>query len=57
MPNCHFGHLILLLKGQKAPKSGQFKNEGIHELGCFSLVALPPPHGASMGKSQRPLSS
>jgi hypothetical protein len=34
MPSCHFVHLILLLSGQKVPKSGPFKNEGIHEMGA-----------------------
>jgi hypothetical protein len=32
MPSCHFVHLILLSSGPKVPKSGPFKNEGIHEL-------------------------
>jgi predicted RecA/RadA family phage recombinase len=32
MPSCFFVHQILQSKGQKAPKSGAFKNEGIHEL-------------------------
>jgi hypothetical protein len=31
MPSCHFVHLILLSSGPKVPKSGPFKNEGIHE--------------------------
>jgi hypothetical protein len=31
MPSCHFVHLILLSSGPKVPKSGLFKNEGIHE--------------------------
>ena len=31
MPSCPFVHLILQPKGQKAPKSGPFKNEGISE--------------------------
>jgi exopolysaccharide biosynthesis polyprenyl glycosylphosphotransferase len=31
MPSCPFVHLILKSKGQKVPKSGSFKNEGIHE--------------------------
>jgi hypothetical protein len=31
MPSCHFVYLILLSSGQKVPKSGPFKNEGIHE--------------------------
>ena len=30
-PSCHFVHLILLSSGPKVPKSGPFKNEGIHE--------------------------
>jgi hypothetical protein len=39
MPSCHFVHLILLSSGPKVPKSGPFKNEGIHELrGAFSEV-------------------
>jgi hypothetical protein len=32
MPSCHFVHLILLSSGPKVPKSGPFKNEGIHEM-------------------------
>jgi len=32
MPSCPFVQLILQSKGQKVPKSGSFKNEGIHEL-------------------------
>jgi len=32
MPSCHFVHLNLLSSGPKVPKSGPFKNEGIHEL-------------------------
>jgi len=32
MPSCPFVHQILHSKGQKVPKSGAFKNEGIHEL-------------------------
>ena len=32
MPSCHFVHLILLSSGPKVPKSGPFKNEGIHEI-------------------------
>jgi hypothetical protein len=32
MPSCHFAHLILLSSGPKVPKSGPFKNEGIHEM-------------------------
>jgi hypothetical protein len=31
MPSCPFVHLTLQSKGQKVPKSGGFKNEGIHE--------------------------
>jgi hypothetical protein len=31
MPRCPFVQLILQSNGQKAPKSGAFKNEGIHE--------------------------
>jgi len=34
MPSCHFVHLILLSSGPKVPKSGPFKNEGIHEGGA-----------------------
>ena len=33
MPSCPFVHQILHSKGQKVPKSGAFKNEGIHEGG------------------------
>ena len=31
MLTCPFVHLILQSKGQKVPKSGSFKNEGIPE--------------------------
>jgi len=31
MPSCLFVHQIHQSKGQKVPKSGAFKNEGIHE--------------------------
>lgn len=31
IPKCPFAHLILWSKGQKAPKSGRFKNDGIPE--------------------------
>ena len=40
MPRCPFVHLILLSKGQKAPKSGPFKNEGIHEGVDIKAVVL-----------------
>ena len=35
MPSCHFVHLILLSSGPKVPKSGPFKNEGIHEANAY----------------------
>jgi hypothetical protein len=35
MPSCHFVHLILLSSGPKVPKSGPFKNEGIHEIAVY----------------------
>ena len=31
MPNCPFVHQILQSNGQKVPKSGAFRNEGIPE--------------------------
>ena len=31
MPSCPFVHQIHQSKGQKVPKSGAFKNEGVHE--------------------------
>jgi len=31
MPSCPFVHRIHQSKGEKVPKSGAFKNEGIHE--------------------------
>ena len=40
MPSCHFVHLILLSSGPKVPKSGPFKNEGIHELATYIRQAL-----------------
>ena len=39
MPSCPFGHLILQSKGQKVPKLGSFKNEGIHELSAICQAA------------------
>ena len=33
MPSCPFVHQSLQSKGQKVPKSGAFKNEGIPEVG------------------------
>ena len=39
MPSCPFVHQSLQSKGQKVPKSGAFKNEGIHEaLDCILFV-------------------
>jgi hypothetical protein len=40
MPSCPFVQLILQSNGQKAPKSGAFKNEGIHEVvdSCYAAV-------------------
>ncbi len=36
MPSSHFVHPILLSSGQKVPKVGPFKNEGIHEVSVMS---------------------
>ena len=43
MPSCHFVHLILLSSGPKVPKSGPFKNEGIHESGILFYVVEKAP--------------
>src|ERR1019366_3828712 len=40
MLTCPFVHLILQSKGQKVPKSGSFKNEGIPELSITLMAAL-----------------
>jgi hypothetical protein len=37
MPSCPFVPQIHQSKGQKVPKSGAFKNEGIHEIAEASL--------------------
>jgi hypothetical protein len=36
MPSCPFVHQILQSNGQKVPKSGALKSEGIHE--AFILI-------------------
>src|SRR5208337_1804930 len=62
MTSCHFVHLILLSSGPKVPKSGPFKNEGIHEFPTRKMrqsVAAERPGGgnrlafACFGESQR----
>jgi glycosyltransferase involved in cell wall biosynthesis len=40
MPSCPFVHLILKSKGQKVPKSGSFKNEGIHEVASMRIAII-----------------
>src|ERR1019366_7270300 len=58
MPSCHFVHLILLSSGPKVPKSGPFKNEGIHELVDASeqtLDSLPGWARADIGSPVLPV--
>ena len=51
MPSCPFVHQSLQSKGQKVPKSGAFKNEGIPETTLFSGQSKDPDFDIIVGVS------